>query len=303
MFSPEGVYAAMLTPFGANGRINVPAIRDMVDFFVSKGIQGVFPVSNVGEHIQLSEDEKRLFVEAAIEQAGGRIKVVPGISSPGTEQSVKFAEFCADAGADAVVLSAPYYFSYPQEVVCDAMSSIASKSKIPVILYNIPLFANRIGFDTFKKLLQIDSIVAMKDSSGSISDLLAFLDIAKQREGFRILVGWEEMLLSAMAVGASGCMVASGGILPEIMEGIFTLARDGNFNKAARLQAVLAKATSAMKTVFFPYGYRLAMEARGFPMGKFKIEIDEERYVQSKKAIQAAVDEALKSWVDMAGTL
>jgi dihydrodipicolinate synthase/N-acetylneuraminate lyase len=275
MFMPEGIYAAMLTPFDERGRVKEAVIREMVEFYIARGVQGIFPVSNVGEHIQMSEEEKRRFVDIVMDQAKGRVKITPGISSAGTDKAIELGQYCAAAGADGVVLSAPYYFKYPQELVESHLEKVAKSLDIPVILYNIPLFANPITKETLKNLIKIDNIVAIKDSSGSIPELLNLLNMTEEeRRDFRILVGWEEMLLSSLVVGASGCMVASGGIFPEIMTGIYRSFKNNQLHKAVKLQKLIALATEQMKKVFFPYGYKLAMEARGFAMGEYSVEME-----------------------------
>ena len=276
MFQPSGVYAAMLTPFDKNGRVNIPVVTKMVDFFVQKGVDGIFPVSNVGEFIQISEGDKRDFVDAVIRTAGGRVRVTPGISSPNPRQSIEFGKYCLQAGADAVVVSAPYYFKYPPEMVESFLSSVARGLDLPVILYNIPLYANEISIDSLGRLLQIDNIVALKESSGSLANLQNILNLAHaMNRDFRLMVGWEEMLLAALTVGAHGCMVASGGILPELMTAIQHLYHTNQFIQAARIQRLVAKATEEMRKVFFPYGYKLGMQSRGFDMGPFAIDIPE----------------------------
>ena len=288
MFQPGGVYAAMLTPFDTNGRINEKTIGDLVEFFIEKGISGIFPVSNVGEFIQLSEEQKRKFVDIVIDRSHGRVKVTPGISSPNPKQSIEFGRYCLQAGADGVVISAPYYFKYPPEMVESFLKTVAKSLDMPVILYNIPLFANEISIDTLRNLLEIDNIVAIKESSGSMATLLNVLNLKEEMQrDLQVLVGWEEMFLSALTAGANGCMVASGGILPELMTGIARHFQAGELEQAARYQRLVAKATEQMKKVFFPYGYKLGMQARGFDMGPFPIDVPAEydRQLQSQKEI------------------
>jgi len=274
MYQSDGVYAAMLTPFDKNGQVNIKTVAEMVDFFVEKGVDGVFPVSNVGEFIQISEEDKRSFVDAVIAASAGRVKVTPGISSPNPRQSIEFGKYCMRAGADAVVISAPYYFKYPPEMVESFLASVAKGLDLPVILYNIPLFAHEIPIDSLRRLLEIDNIVAIKESSGSIANLQNILNLAEDMQrDLRVMVGWEEMLLSSLIAGARGCMVASGGILPELMTGVLDHFRRSEIEQAARIQRLVARATEQMRKIFFPYGYKLGMQARGFDMGPFAIDI------------------------------
>ena len=288
MLRLDGVYAAMLTPFDVNGRINEETVGDLVEFFVGKGVSGIFPVSTVGEFIQLSEDQKRRFVDVVIDRANGRVKVTPGISSPNAKQSIEFGKYCFQAGADGVVVSAPYYYKYPPEMVESFLRTVAKGLDSPVILYNIPLFANEITIDILRSLLEIDSIVGIKESSGSQANLFRVLNLVEgMRRDFRVMVGWDEMFLAALTAGASGCMVASGGILPEIMTGIARHYRSGELEQAAHYQRLVARATEQMQKVFFPYGYKLGMQARGFDMGPFCIQVPVayDRQLQSQKEI------------------
>jgi dihydrodipicolinate synthase/N-acetylneuraminate lyase len=298
MFFPDGIYAAMLTPFDMNGRVNIKIVTKMVDFFVKKGVNGIFPVSNVGEFIQISEEDKRCFINAVIASAGGRVKVTPGISSPNPRQAIDFGKYCYQAGADAVVISAPYYYKYPPEMVESFLSQVAKGLDIPVILYNIPTFANEISIESLRRLVKIENIVAIKESSGNTANMQNILNLmdGMSRE-FRVMVGWEEMLLSALTVGAHGCMVASGGILPELMTAILRHYNANQIDQAARLQRLVARATEEMKKVFFPYGYKLGIQARGFDMGPFAIDIPATYAVQlqdQQKKITETIDEVIK---------
>lgn len=298
MFQLGGVYAAMLTPFDSKGYINEKTISEMVEFFISKGVNGIFPVSNVGEFIQIPEDQKRKFVDLVIATAKGRVKITPGISSPNPRQSIEFGNYCMTAGADAVVVSAPYYYKYPPEIVENFLATVAKGLKLPVILYNIPLYAHEIPLDSLRRLLEIDTIVAIKESSGSQANLLNILNLREAlHRDLRVMIGWEEMFLAALTAGADGCMVASGGILPEIMTGILRHVQAGDLEHASRDQRLVARATEQMKKIFFPYGYKLGMQARGFDMGPFPIDVPTayDRQLQAQKdTISQTIQEVLK---------
>jgi dihydrodipicolinate synthase/N-acetylneuraminate lyase len=288
MFKLSGVYAAMLTPFDADGKINEAVIRKMVDFFVVKGIDGVFPISTVGEFILMTEDQKRSFVDIIIDQAKGRLKIAPGISSANPRLSIEFGKYCQRAGADAVVCSAPYYFKYTPDIIGSFIKTVAASLDLPFILYNIPMFANEITLDTLRKLFEMDQIVGMKDSSGSLTNLLNLLNLAHDlNREFSVMVGWEEMLLACLTSGGSGCMSASAGIIPELLTAVTRHYHAGKLEQAAKCQNLVARATEQMKKVVFPYGYKLGMAARGFDMGPYCIDFPEEMAPQV--TAQAAV--------------
>ncbi|MCL2708201.1 MAG: dihydrodipicolinate synthase family protein [Defluviitaleaceae bacterium] len=296
MFSPEGIYAAMMTPFDSAFRANLDVAGEMVDFFVSNGIDGIFPVSNVGEFIYVSEEDRRALVVKVIERADGRVKVAPGISNATVGDTVRFGKYCADAGADAVVLSSPYYFKYPQEAVLGYISEVVRGLDAPVVLYNNEWFSSKITPETLSKLFEFENVVAVKDSSGSMLTLTQFLATAEDRSGFNVMIGFEEIMLSALVAGASGCMTASGGIFPEIMTAIYKNYKEGQIKKAAALQQIIANVVSRMQRCFFPYGYKAAMRARGFDLGPNVIPFDEGAYASEVAAIGESVGEALRQF-------
>ncbi len=288
MFKLSGVYCAMLTPLDQEGRINEETIRDLVDFFIAKGIDGIFPICSVGEFALLSEEQKRTFIDIIIDQARGRIKITPGIGSPNPRQSIELGRYCQQAGADAVVCSAPYFFKYPPQLVGSFLKTVAKSLEIPVILYNIPMLCNEITLETLRELLEIDHVIGIKDSSGNTPNLLNILNLVHALgRDFSVMVGYEEMLLTCLMAGGQGCMSASAGIIPEVMTAITRHFKAGEMDQAVRCQKLVAKATEQMQKVFFPYGYKLGMAARGFDMGPFSIEIPPEMAPQV--AEQAAV--------------
>jgi dihydrodipicolinate synthase/N-acetylneuraminate lyase len=146
-------------------------------------------------------------------------------------------------------------------MICDAVD-------IPVILYNIPLFATPISYDVVKRLARKKNVVAMKDSSGSMVDLLHYMDkIRLIGEDLSILVGREDILFPALMMGAKGCMTATSGILPEAMIGIYDAWKEGNYDKARELQFSILLLIRAMFAAPFPTGFKAALEVRGFKMG------------------------------------
>jgi N-acetylneuraminate lyase/4-hydroxy-tetrahydrodipicolinate synthase len=137
-----------------------------------------------------------------------------------------------------------------------------------VILYNIPLFTQPLNYDVVKRLSRRKTVVAMKDSSGSMVDFMHFMDkIRIVKEEMNFLTGREETLFACLMVGGKGCMTATSGILPEIMVGIYSAWKEGNYDRARELQVSILLAVRAMFALPFPLGFKVALETRGFEMG------------------------------------
>jgi len=280
MFKPEGIYVAMLTPFSADGAINEEELRRIVEFQITAGVHGLFPISSVGEYIHMAREDKFRIMEIIMEQNHGRTRVCPGVGSSLPAESIILAKKAKALGCDGVVVAPPYFYQLSQENIEKYFESIADAVDMPIILYNIPLFTQPLSYDVVKRLARRSNIVGMKDSSGSMVDFLHFLDkIRIIGEDINILTGREETLFPCLMVGGKGCMTATSGILPEIMLGIYEAWRAGDYEKARELQFSILLAVRAMFSLPLPLGFKVAMEMRGFAMGPPKQPLsDAERF-------------------------
>ena len=280
MFKPEGIYVAMLTPFAEEGVINEEELRGIVEFQVTSGVQGLFPISSVGEFIHMSREEKIRMMEIIVEQNRSRVRVCPGVGSSLPAEAIILAQKAKELGCDGVVVAPPYYYQLSQENIEKYFETIADAVDIPIILYNIPLFTQPLSYDLVKRLARRDNVVGMKDSSGSMVDFLHFMDkIRIIGEDLNIMTGREETLFPCLMVGGKGCMTATSGILPEIMIGIYEAWKVGEYEKAKELQFSVLLAVRAMFSLPFPLGFKCAMEMRGFDMGPPKQPLsDAERF-------------------------
>ncbi|MEL7631985.1 MULTISPECIES: dihydrodipicolinate synthase family protein [Sporomusa] len=298
MFKPSGVYAAMLTPFKADGEVNEEVLRQMVDFMIAKGLHGVFPISSVGEFVHMSLEQCYRFMEVVALQAKGKIAVTPGASSTCAENSIKLARKAEALGCDGVVICPPYYYPISQENMEKHFELVADATTLPVILYNIPLFATPISSDVVERLSCHANIVGMKDSSGNMVELMHYMDkVRRTGSDMNFLVGREEILAPALTVGACGCMTASAGIIPEIMVGIWDAYQAGDYEKANRIQRAMLPLIRAMFAAPFPVGFKVALELRGFAMGPYKqpLASSEQENLQAVKVkIKAVLKELLE---------
>ena len=280
MFKPEGVYVAMLTPFDEEGSINEAELRRIVDFQINGGVDGLFPISSVGEFIHMSREEKFRMMEIVVDQNDGRVKITPGVGSSNPAESIYLAQKAKDLGCDGVVVAPPYFYQMSQENIEKYFEAIADGVNIPNILYNIPLFTQPLSYDVVKRLSRHKNIVGMKDSSGSMVDFMHFMDKIKiAGEDIHMLTGREETLFPCLMVGGKGCMTATSGILPEIMVDIYQAWKKNEFEEARQLQTTILLILRTMFALPFPLGFKLAMEMRGFKMGPPKQPLsDAERF-------------------------
>jgi 4-hydroxy-tetrahydrodipicolinate synthase len=298
MFKPEGIYVAMMTPF-EDGQINETVVRQMVDFVIEKGVHGIFPISSVGEFIHLDFEEKVYLMQIVHDQARGRVPITPGIASTRPKDCIKLAKKAQEIGCEAVVVAPPYYYPISQENMERHFEIISDAIDLPIILYNIPLFAPPISYDVVKRLSRRRNIVAMKDSSGNMVDFLHYMDkIRLIGEDLSMLIGREEILFPGLMVGAKGCITGTAGILPEVMVGIYNAWQKGDYEKSRELQFSILLLVRALFSVPFPLGFKMALEVRGFKMGPPQQPLSDAeyfKYLGTKSRIEKILEPILKN--------
>jgi 4-hydroxy-tetrahydrodipicolinate synthase len=272
LIKPEGVYPAMVTPFDEKGTVNEKQLRKYVSWLIDNGVNGLFPLGSVGEFVHLSFEEKVRVMEVVVDEARGRVPVIPGAAGSCVTTCIELTKEAKSIGCQSVVVPPPYYFPSSQETIEEHFRQLAKAvPDFPIILYNIPLFAQPIGYDVVMRLSKVDNVVGMKDSSGSMVDLMHFMDKIKTAgEELNILIGREEMFFAGLMVGATGTMSATAGVIPEIMVDIYDAWSQKKYERARKLQLLILNLVRAMFALPFPTGFKVALNLRGFSMGNPK---------------------------------
>jgi dihydrodipicolinate synthase/N-acetylneuraminate lyase len=295
MFKPEGVYVAMMTIFDDNGELNEKQIRKFVDFQIEKGVDGIFPNSSLGEFVRMNDAQRMRLNEIVVEQSNDRVPVVPGVAAASADQCISFAKHAADIGCKAVVICPPYYIPISQPEIQKHFEIIADKIEIPVVLYNIPGFTQAISYETVGNLAPHPNIAGMKDSSGSMVDLIHFKDCAGEND-FNMLTGREDMFLPALFMGAKGCMTGASGYIPEIMAEIYRLFKSSNFEEAKKIQRSFLKIVRLASQLPFPSGHQLILALRGFEISNKQPLSDQSlnKYNEIKKQLKIELESLTK---------
>ncbi|MHB1654278.1 MAG: dihydrodipicolinate synthase family protein [Desulfitobacteriaceae bacterium] len=297
MFKPEGVYVAMLTPFDDKGNVDELSLRRTTEFAIQQGVDGLFPNSSVGEFVQMTFEERVRAIEIVLDQTNGRVPVTPGASDTHAKGSILMAQEAKRLGCEAVVITSPWYLPTTQEMIERHFEAVTEAVDIPVIIYNIPMMTAPITYDVVKRLSRRKNIVGMKDSSGSMSDNVHFMDkvrLAGTSDKFNFLVGREETFFPALMAGAKGCMTAASGIIPEIMVGIYRAYKSQEYDKALELQYSFLQLLRAMNAAPFPVAFKAAMEVRGFSMGTQRAVLsDAEKY--NLRLVRSRIEKVFKA--------
>lgn len=268
MSTIQGVFTPIITPTTSDGHLFEEELRRYVRWLLAKGVHGLYPNGSSGEFMRFTLVERRRIVEITAEEAAGRIPIIAGAVESTIEETLESCRIYADLGCAVVSLIGLYYYPASQEAQLSYFRAVADKSALPVLLYNIPSFANPIALETIVNLCEHERVVGIKDSS---RDLAAFMlmmrEVRCRRPDFVCFIGTEELLAPAVLMGANGATVTSSGIMPEVLLALYAAAKAGDVAHARELQLSILPLLSRMFSIDFPYGFRNGVALRGFDMG------------------------------------
>jgi 4-hydroxy-tetrahydrodipicolinate synthase len=230
----RGSFTALVTPF-KNGSVDEKAFRELVDWQIAEGTNGLVPVGTTGESPTLSHDEHMKVVEWCIEQAKGRVPIVAGSGSNSTKEAIELSKHAEKAGADAVLIVTPYYNKPTQEGLYQHFKAINDAIGIPIIIYNIPgRSVVDMSVDTMKRLFELKNIAGVKDATANV------LRVSDQRaamgEGFNQLSGEDGTALGFMAHGGHGCISVTSNVAPRLCAEFQAACLKGDYGAALKLQ-------------------------------------------------------------------
>ena len=227
----QGVYTALVTPF-KNGQVDWKAFEALLEAQIAGKVAGVVPVGTTGESPTLSNEEHIEVIARTVEIINGRCQVIAGSGANSTEEAVYLTREAKAAGADATLQVTPYYNKPTQEGIYRHFSTVADKTGLPVVLYNVPGRAGvPIGTDTIARLASNPLMVAVKEAGGSVDRVSEILDLCD----ITVLSGDDSLTLPMMSVGAKGIISVASNLIPGELSEMVDLALKGDFASALAL--------------------------------------------------------------------
>lgn len=233
-----GSLVAIVTPMFEDGRLDLDALKKLIDFHVDAGTDGIVIVGTTGESPTVDVDEHCLLIKTTIEHVAKRIPVIAGTGANSTAEAIELTAKAKSLGADACLLVAPYYNKPSQEGLYQHFKAVAEAVDIPQILYNVP---GRTGCDlsneTVLRLAQIPNIVGIKDATGGIergTDLLL-----RVPADFAVYSGDDATSLALMLLGGKGVISVTANVAPKLMHEMCEQALKGNLAAAKAANAKL----------------------------------------------------------------
>ncbi len=229
----EGTHTALVTPF-RDDQIDERAFRELIDFQITSGIDGIVPVGTTGESPTLPHDEHNTAIRIAVETAAGRCHVIAGTGSNSTTEAISLTREAERLGASAALLVTPYYNKPSQEGLFQHYRAIAEATELPLILYSIPGRCNvEIGVETTVRLAAAcPNIRAIKEAGGSVERVSALRQ--ELPDDFEIVSGDDSLTLPFLSVGAVGVISVASNIIPAEVSGLVSAWLDGDPAAARR---------------------------------------------------------------------
>lgn len=259
-----GVYVATTTPFRPDGAIDLEAYVRHCRWLVDAGVAGLVPNGSLGEYESLDPQERRAVVEATVEAADGKAKVVPGVSAPSSRHATEHARHAASVGAAGVMALPPVIHPATREELVDHYAQIAGAS-LPIIVYNNPFSTKQdLRPEVLAELAEIDQVVAVKEFSGDVRRVSEIIELCP---GLEVLCGADDVALESAAMGAVGWIGGFTGVVPEATIRLFELGRQHRFEDALPLYRTLLPLLRWDTTSLFVQAIKLAQTLVGQPGG------------------------------------
>lgn len=283
----KGIVTAMVTPLNEKG-IDELATRALVNRLIDSGVAGLFILGTNGEFYALTEEEKLFLAEIVVNETNGRVPVFAGSGGNSTEATINLTNKLEKIGVTAVSIITPFLMKINNEELINHYEMIAQNTNLPIILYNIPANTKiNISEEVFKKLVQNNQIIGIKDSSGDIENIKMYVKNSRKREEFSVLVGSDSKILSGLMLGADGAVAATSNVLTKTDVGIYHQFSKGNIEKAKQLQESIEEFRRILKFATVPSVLKYSCTIIGNSVGVPKLPVlsVEEKYHEEIKNV------------------
>ena len=230
----SGSLVAIVTPMLADGALDFPRLKSLIDWHVQEGTNGIVIVGTTGESPTVDVQEHCALIDAAVEYAAGRVPVIAGTGGNATREAIELARYAKKAGAAYHLSVVPYYNKPTQEGLYRHFKAIAEATDLPMILYNVPSrTVADLQNDTVLRLAEVKGIIGLKESTSNIERVT---DLMKRMpKGFRVFSGNDDASLAYMLLGAHGVISVTANVAPKLMRQMCDAALAGERPRAIEI--------------------------------------------------------------------
>jgi len=256
----KGSFVALVTPF-KKGKVDEEKLRELVQFHLKEGTDGIVPCGTTGESATLDFEEHKKVIQIVVEEVKGKIPVIAGTGSNSTREAEELTLFAKEVGADGALVITPYY-NKPTPRGMEAHYLKLAQIGIPIVIYNVP---SRTGINIpaslVARLSQNPNIVGIKEASGDMDQISTI--ISSSREGFCVLSGNDSHTLPILALGGVGVISVVANIAPRKMKDLVKYALEGKMEEAKKIHHQIFPLCKAMFIETNPIPVKTAMSMLG----------------------------------------
>jgi 4-hydroxy-tetrahydrodipicolinate synthase len=269
LFRGSGV--AIVTPFNETG-VNFDKLGELLDWHVEQGTDAIIICGTTGESPTMSDDEKKAAFKFTVEKIAGRIPVIAGTGSNDTHHSIELSKYAESVGCDGLLCVTPYYNKTTQKGLIAHYTAIADAVNIPVIVYNVPGRTGiNVNADTLKTLSSHKNIVAVKEASGNISQVVEIGTYCN--EHFGMYSGNDDQVVPLLSVGGIGVISVVANIDPKVMHDMVIKYLEGDVATAMKLQLGIKALNDALFCEVNPIPVKTAMNLLGYNVGELRLPL------------------------------
>lgn len=263
----KGVIPAIVTPFNENDELDHKGLEDLVVFLIDSGIHAIMTTGGTGEFPHLLREERKEVTRAVARVSKGRVPVIAGTAGCGTKETILLSKDAAEAGADAVIVTPPYYFKLPDESLLEHFRILSENLDIPIVIYNNPLYTgNNLSPALIDRTADIHGVIGLKQSN---TDLGQFVEVVRMSgEKISVCTGIDSQFYPTLCAGGKGIFSTAACVIPKQMVQIYDLTRDGKHDEAFKVHV---KIQNLNRLLEYDPGYvspcKEALRMMGLPGG------------------------------------
>jgi 4-hydroxy-tetrahydrodipicolinate synthase len=268
-----GSIVALVTPFHADGSVDYPTLRKLIDWHILEGTDCIGVVGTTGESPTVSPEEHCEIIRVSVEHANKRVPIMAGCGSNSTKEAINLAKFAEKVGADCQLQVVPYYNKPTQEGQYQHFKAIAEATgNLPIVLYNVPgRSVADMAHDTVLRLAQVKGIVGIKEATGNIERAQWLIKDAPK--DFAVYSGDDGTAVALMLCGGQGNISVTANIAPRLMHELCMAAIAGDARKAMEIQRRLLPVHKSLFVESNPIPVKWAMQQMGLCAGHMRLPL------------------------------
>ena len=261
----QGIFPALITPFGRDGKFNEEAMGKIIERNIEKKVSGFYVGGSTGESYLLSFEERKSVLASVMEIVGGRVQVIANIGLFSTEQSVELARHAGGLGVSAISAVPPFYFPFNMDEYVEYYENLVEETGLPLVIYNVPALSGvRFTTEDLDRLLKNERIIGVKHTS---YDLFQMQRVIQENPDKTVFIGHDEIFLSAYAAGARAAIGSTFNFMAEKFIRMEQLFQEQKLEEALCIQGEVNEVIGVLTEIGVFKGVKEALRMQGIDAG------------------------------------